>query len=78
VRPTLIVNPITDHDFVSAAERLVDDGAATVEALEAGLRVRYPRAVVRERELSGEQVSVWYVYRDGRWTNARAAEQRQG
>jgi hypothetical protein len=68
----LIINPVTDRDFVSEAERHLDDGATTVDLLESRLRVRYPRAVVHARELSGESTTIWYVYRDGRWTNARA------
>jgi hypothetical protein len=71
MNPTLIVNPITDREFVAAAEEFVTSGAQTTEDLESLLRVRYPRAVVHARELSGEPVTVWYVYRDGRWTNAR-------
>lgn len=69
--PTLIVNPVTDREFVAAAEGFVAAGAQTTGELETLLRVEYPRAVVHARELSGEPVIVWYVYRDGRWTNAR-------
>ena len=69
MKPTLIVNPVTDRTFVESANGLVDDGAASVEELEARLRVRYPRAVVHARELSGERITVWYVYRDGKWTD---------
>ena len=54
MRPTLIVNPVTDRDFVASAERELSLGAKTVEALEARLRLRYPRAAVHARELSGE------------------------
>jgi hypothetical protein len=68
----LIVNPVTDADFVAEAERHLDGGVSTVDQLESRLRVRYPRAVVHARELSGEPVTIWYVYRDGHWTNARA------
>ena len=71
MKPTLIVNPVTDREFVAAAEGHVAAGAQTTGELESLLRVEYPRAVVHARELSGEPVTVWYVYRDGRWTNAR-------
>ena len=70
MKPTLVVNPVTDHRFVATAERIVEGGATTVAALESQLRTEYPRSVVRARELSGEPETVWYVYRDGRWTNA--------
>ena len=70
MRPTLIVNPVTDRDFVASAERELSLGAKTVEALEARLRLRYPRAAVHARELSGEPVVIWYVYRDGHWIHA--------
>jgi len=71
LRPTLIVNPVTDRVFASVAERHVDDGVRSVETLEARLRHDYPRAVVHARELSSEAVTIWYVYRDGHWTSAR-------
>ena len=71
MRPTLIVNPVTDRVFASVAERHVDDGVRSVEVLEARLRRDYPRAVVHARELSSEAVTIWYVYRDGHWTSAR-------
>ena len=78
MKPTLVVNPVTDHNFVDTAERFVEAGATTVEALEARLRAEYPQSVVRARELSGEAITVWYVYRDGHWTNARSNGSAQG
>jgi hypothetical protein len=42
--------------------------ALTIDQLQAHLRARYPEAVVHARELAGERILVWYVYRDGRWT----------
>lgn len=60
------VNPREDVDFVAMVDRLtptVDEP----DDLEAGLRDVYPRAVVRSRDLSGEAVDIWYVYRDGTW-----------
>jgi hypothetical protein len=39
----------------------------TAPALEAALRLTYPNARVRRRELSGEAVEIWYVYREGHW-----------
>ena len=70
MKPTLIVNPVTDREFVAAAEGHLAAGVATPGELQARLRVGYPQTVVHARELSGEPVTVWYVYRDGRWTNA--------
>jgi hypothetical protein len=67
MRPLLVVNPRADRVFVELANRLIDDGAMTTDALEQSLRSRYPNAVVRERVLSDEQTVTWYVYREGRW-----------
>ncbi len=73
MKPTLIANPVTDREFVAAAEGHVAAGVRTTSELQARLRVGYPQTVVHARELSGEPVTVWYVYRDGRWTDARTA-----
>ena len=67
-RPVLIASPRDDDAFREFAEDLVVNGATAAEALEVALRERYPKAVVRARDLAGERVAVWYVYRDGRWT----------
>ena len=64
-RPLLVVNPRSDAAFVALAEQLGADAENTV-TLEAQLRERYPRVVVRERDLHGE-APTWYVYREGRW-----------
>ena len=65
-RPILIVNPRSDGDFVAFAEEQLDAAPLTVEAMEAALRLRYPHATVRERDLAAE-ATTWYVYREGRW-----------
>ena len=65
--PTLVVNPLDDAAFGLAALVAARDGAQTPAALQASLRIDYPDAVVRARELMGEQGRVWYVYRDGHW-----------
>ena len=65
-RPVLIVNPRSDEDFVAFAQERLATEPATAEAMEAALRVQYPRASVRERGLATE-VTTWYVYREGRW-----------
>ena len=65
-QPTLIVNPRSDEDFVAFAHKQLARGPETVTAMEAALRVQYPRATVRERGLAAE-AATWYVYREGRW-----------
>lgn len=64
---TLIVNPRDDAAFVDYVET-ADGGTGSPGELEARLRKRYPEAVVRPRDLAGEQHTIWYVYRDGHWT----------
>ena len=66
-RPTLILNPADDETFRLSAERLVEDGIVMPAALEQALRRRWPSVLVRPRELAGEHLPVWYVYRDGHW-----------
>jgi len=65
-QPTLVLNPPDDRDFEAFVSRVFGTGQAS-EQLERGLRARYPRAIVRPRDLAGERVQVWYVYRDGHW-----------
>jgi hypothetical protein len=65
--PALIINPRDDTKFGDFVEELVTCGALTTDGLRALLREQYPLAEVHERQLSGERVLVWYVYRDGRW-----------
>ncbi len=67
VRPVLVLNPPDDDDFRSFATGLVNDGTIEPELLHDCLRGRYPRAIVRPRELAGESAQIWYVYRDGHW-----------
>jgi hypothetical protein len=67
-RPMLIASPRDDEVFQDLAEAMVAAGANTPTALQEALRSRYPKAVVRARDLSGERGVIWYVYRDGRWT----------
>jgi hypothetical protein len=71
-RPTLVLNPPDDHAFRAAAEDLLATGIARAEALQAELRSRYAAAIVRPRELAGEQTQIWYVYRDGHWVQPAA------
>jgi hypothetical protein len=62
-----MVNPRADHVLVELATALVRNGARTPSELETALRDRYPLVRVRERGLSHEAVTVWYVYREGSW-----------
>jgi hypothetical protein len=66
-RPVLVLNPPDDPVFRELATGLIDEGVRAPAVLEVRLRERHPDAVVRPRDLVGERVSVWYVYRDGRW-----------
>ncbi len=65
-QPILVINPRSDAAFRAAVDERAR-GASTPAELQARLRVTYPIATVRPRELSGEPDPVWYVYRDGRW-----------
>ena len=62
----LVINPAHDAEFESYVKSLVPE-AGRPDLLEQALRARYPEVVVRPRELSSEPVTIWYVYRDGRW-----------
>ena len=68
VPSALVLNPRTDHEFVSYAQALFAHGGLSAEGFEARLRERYPSAVVRPRELASEPYTLWYCYRDGAWT----------
>lgn len=64
--PRLVCIPSDDLAFAAIAQSLVDVNENEVpEELERHLRDQYPRAAVRERDLSGESFRTWYVYRDG-------------
>lgn len=73
MKPTLIANPATDEVFAEFAALLVEDDAASVDDLERRLRKVYPNATVHERQLSGEQTRIWYIYREGRWISSQPA-----
>jgi hypothetical protein len=68
--PLLIINPASDTGFVRFCHEALADDAISPPRLQAALRLRYPEALVRPRELSGESIIVWYVYRDGRWVSS--------
>ena len=73
MRPILVVNPVGDRAFRAFAELQLDEGDQTIPAFQARLRVLYPRAVVRARELAAESAVIWYVYREGRWVGSGEA-----
>jgi len=66
--PMLITNPANDAGFRRFAEASLGDLVDTT-TLQAILQTRYPDTLVRARDLSGERIIVWYVYRDGRWVS---------
>lgn len=66
-RPTLVLNPPDDVAFRTSAEHLVESGIAEPSMLQDCLRLQWPLALVRPRELAGERAQIWYVYRDGHW-----------
>ena len=68
--PTLVLNPRRDLEFVAFAEATLRNGVRTPEAFQARLRERYPQAVVRQRDLASEPFTIWYCYREGRWTSS--------
>ncbi len=68
VPSALVLNPRTDRDFVAYAESLIAEGVFTADGFESRLRARYPSAVVRRRDLASEPYTLWYCYRDGKWT----------
>jgi hypothetical protein len=74
-RPILVLNPRGDRSFVTYVDRLSREELTTAAALQARLREQFPRAVVRARGLSGEDVTMWYVYRDGHWTSGTESEE---
>jgi hypothetical protein len=53
---------------VTYVDHLSREELTTAAALQARLREQFPHSVVNARGLSGEDVTMWYVYRDGHWT----------
>jgi hypothetical protein len=67
--PVLIINPIGDEEFAAVVRDHARE-APTPDDLQSRVRERYPQALVRQRDLSDERMSIWYVYRDGYWTSS--------
>jgi hypothetical protein len=69
-RPIVVVNPPDDSALATLIDTELDRGLTDTQTMERRLRKQYPRAVVRPRALSGELQEVWYVYRDGHWSQS--------
>jgi hypothetical protein len=69
MRPTLITNPAGDAGFRLAVEAAAERTAGAIDATGEHVRLEYPKAVVRARDLSGETIVVWYAYREGFWVS---------
>jgi hypothetical protein len=66
-RPVIVANPRGDAAFRVRIGMAMLHGVAVAADLQTALRLRYPKAVVRPRELENEPFEVWYVYREGHW-----------
>lgn len=69
---TIPTDDSTFHAYVhmTYAEGVAPEGRNSRDepgCLESAIRLRYPEAHVRPRNLSGELLTTWYVYRDGGW-----------
>lgn len=65
VRPRLFCFPSSDRVFAAVVEDVASRLALTSpDELMDALRRRYPHTSVRPRQLTGESVTVWYVYRE--------------
>jgi hypothetical protein len=70
-RPLIVTNPVDDRAFRALIDVALRSGEMAPGDLEQVLRTRYPRAVVRPRELAGERAEIWYVYREGHWIRSQ-------
>ena len=75
-RPAIVANPATDQRFRDLVDLTLMPGELGPGDLETVLRVRYPHAKVRRRDLEDEDVEVWYVYRDGHWLGSESDAER--
>jgi hypothetical protein len=66
-RPLIIANPPGDRGFRAMIGAFLAAGGRRPAELESVLRIRFRNALVRPRDLAGERLDVWYVYRDGHW-----------
>jgi hypothetical protein len=75
--PLVVANPSDDAEFRDAIEGCVAGGVRGPDELQEYLRQRFPRAVVRRRDLSGEAQATWYAYRGGHWVAATPRPSRR-
>jgi hypothetical protein len=62
----IVCIPSIDPELCGVVQRLYNSIRwVTPDRLEDALRELYPRVVVRRRELVGEPMRTWYVYREG-------------
>jgi hypothetical protein len=71
-RPIVVANPPSDVVLRSMVDTFLMSAGRIPMELESILRTKFPDAVVRPRELSGEPFEIWYVYRDGHWIRSEA------
>ena len=63
--PRLVCIPSGDPDMCGVVEHMyMSIPWVTPERLQAALRDIYPDVVVRRRELEGEPMPTWYVFKD--------------
>ena len=70
--PMIIANPRRDRRFRAMIDAFLVAGGRRPDDLEAILRIQFPEALVRRRDLAAERFDVWYVYRDGHWISEGA------
>jgi hypothetical protein len=68
-RPVVVRNPSKDTAFAAAIDALLAEGLLDLDRFQERLRQEYPNVLVRPRDLAGERVRVWYVYREGHWVS---------
>lgn len=70
--PLVVCIPSSDAAFRAAVAAVLDrrEHLSPVE-LEAAVRLVYPAAIVRRRDLSAERTETWYAYRDGSYRATR-------
>jgi PAS domain-containing protein len=65
----LVSLPTSDHAFAEQVAAIFEaEPPASPQAFEARLRLTYPRARVRPRDLVGEGEVAWYVFRESPYT----------
>ncbi len=73
--PALVINPSDDAEFREAVQLALEASGGTTFGLQSVLRSQFPHVIVRARDLHGESMIIWYVYRDGHWRRPHAARE---